>query len=283
MKIQAITAKPADFIFDVPRNNFTLGGEESISFVIEMVKKENGEAVPKIEYVRNVGILTYYHGVPFPAKGFVTPEAMYALNQMKRLIVEASKLASNPLVLAGLYLSRKKVLVSANTVFDKIFATQAIKNEYLCRGAYAVEQFLYTLTGDFTFSHYIAQIPEYDNAYRYRLQDMFTELNVEAFKKNPHKELTRLMALWENREGAWSLGVFKKVEHALKLAKVLLYIPSVRRKVCDAIDILKIGQYDQDDKYWVCLYNHGYDYMGIDIDERAKLYTEKPYAYKIRA
>lgn len=282
MQAQAITVKPADFIFDVPRSRFVLGGEESISFVLEMKKNEKGELVPKIEYVPNVGILNYYHGVPYPSKGFVTPEAMFALNQMKRLIIESTKLAKHPILFLGVYLARERVLASANTVFDKVFANQSIKSEYLCRGAYAVEQFVHALTGDLKFAHYIAQIPEYDDAYRYRLQDIFTELDVEAFRKNPHKELDRLMALWKSRECTWSMGVFMKAEHALKIAKALLYIPSVRRKVCDSIHLLKIGVYDKDDRYWVCLYEHGYKYLGLPIEERQTMYEEKPYAYRVR-
>lgn len=278
MQGQAVTPRPEDFIFNKPRSRYALGGEEGVSFLLAS-KVVDGKQVPHIDYVENYGILNYYYGVPYPAKGFVTPEAMADLNGMKRMIINDMKLATNPFILLGFVLDRNRFIANRAEVYDRVFGYHSIQSKWLCRGAYAVEAFITNITGNRFFANLIAQIPEYDDAYRYRMQDIFTELDVIAFRKNPRKELRRLKNIMKQRDRG---GVFKKIEYFFKVAEVLLFIPSIRKAVCDNIHFLKIGKYDKNDHYWVCLYEHGYDYLGVDIEERCKYYKEKPYMYKVR-
>ena len=274
MEIVMPTINPE--IFDKEKGKFSLG-EETYTFLIET----NADGKPKIEYVKGRGTLTYYKGILYPVKGAQTPEAMYALNQMKRLLLETVKLCRNPLILLGMYFSRKKAMASFLTMAEKIMSEHSIKAEYMCRGAYAVEVFLIQIVGNEKFAHFIAQIPEYDDAYRYRMQDMFTALEVEDFIANPRKETRRLIALWESREGIWSKGVFIKLKPLFKLLELAMYIPSIRKKVTENIRILKIGVFDEDDKYWVCVTDNGYHYFGVPSEERLKLYSIRPEGIKI--
>lgn len=280
---QIILPKINEIIYDKPRSNFVLGGEESLSYLIDTEEIEvegvGKKLTPKIKYVENQGVLTYYKGVSYPAKGAQTPEAMKALNQIKRILISVAKLCKNPLFLIGLYLVRKPAMEYFNEVFDKTMGEHSIKREYLCGGAFAVERFLEAVTGNRQFAHNIAQIPEYDDAYRYRLQDIFTELNVLEFRKNPIKEFDRLVKLYISRE---RMGVYYKTKNIIRLAKLALCIPSFRRKVCDNINhLLNFGWFDESDKYWVSIIDNGYDYFGMSIDDRLKLYEERPYAYRI--
>lgn len=43
-------------------------------------------------------------------------------------------------------------------------------------------------------------ILEFDNAYRFRVQDLLPELNKDALQDNPIKEITRLLDIWISRE-----------------------------------------------------------------------------------
>lgn len=276
MSKQAIIPRPPSFIFDRQRDTNLVLNEEVVTFMLQ----PNPDGTPKIEYIRGVGMFNYYQGTPYPAKGFVYPEAMFALNQMKRFTLEVLKVSKNPIVFAGLVVARKQALASYNTLFDKVFGDHSVKNEYLCHSAYAVEAFLLYVMKDEKFAHNVAQFVEYDDAYRYRFQDIITELDVEAFKKNPRKELDRLVKLMDSREG--QKGVFAKLQTALKLAKILLLVPSIRKSVCENIHHLKRGEFDENDRYWVSVIDNGYSYFGMSSDERLKLYAERPLAYKIR-
>lgn len=276
-----IVPKIKDFIYDKERSNFALRGEETTTFLIDLVPVEvDGKTKyrPKIEYVEGVGVLSYYKGVSFPAKGAQLPEAMKSLNQMKRLLRYTLQLCKNPIFLIGLYAVRKQAMDYFTKIEDRNIGDWSIKSEYMCRCAYAVETFLEAITGNSLFSHYVAQIPEYDDAYRYRAQDVFTSLDVEAFRANPRKELTRLVNLYISRERE---GVLTKTGAILRMANLLLYIPSLRKKVAENIHLLKVGVFDESDKYWVSITDNGYKYFGVDIDERVKLYEERPYAYKV--
>lgn len=284
MKLQYINPQPPDFIYDNPRSKYVLGGEESTSFVAQLLKDEAGNYYPRMEYIKGRGILTYFHGTQYPQKGFVTPETLDALNKVKTILMEVTKLAKNPVVLFGMILLRKQLLSACNTIFSRILKGYSIKRDYMCNASMAVEVFLGNIIGDETFAHFVAQFIENDDAYKYRVQDIFTELDVEAFRKNPRKELSRLEAIWESREESWSKVVYHKVKHIFAIARILMLIPPIKKRVCANIYILKIGQYDTDDLYWICFYNHGYNYTGKTSNERLQQYPEeRPYMYKVKS
>lgn len=46
----------------------------------------------------------------------------------------------------------------------------------------------------------VCMILEFDNAYRFRAQDLLVEINKESLKKNPIKELNRILTIAEGRE-----------------------------------------------------------------------------------
>jgi len=281
-KIIPVIPKIKDFIYNKERSNFALRGEETVTFLIDLIPVEvDGKTkfAPKIEYIKGEGVLSYYRGVSYPAYGAQTPDAMKALNQMKRLLRYTALLCKNPLFLVGLYAVRTTAMDYFNKIVDGDIGEHSIKSEYLCKCANAVEQFMYQMTGNMTFANNIAQVPEYDDAYRYRVQDIFTELDVEAFIKNPYKELDRLASLYIEREER--VGVRDKVNSILRLAKLALHIPSVRKKISENVHLLKRGAFDKNDRYWVSVTDNGYKYFGVEIDERLKSYEERPYVFKV--
>ena len=50
-------------------------------------------------------------------------------------------------------------------------------------------------------AYIFGEIFEYDNAYRFRVQDLFTESSKELLTKNPIKEIRRLLKIYMSREG----------------------------------------------------------------------------------
>lgn len=117
------------------------------------------------------------------------------------------------------------------------------------------------------YTQLVMMILEFDNAYRYRLQDIIGETNKELLK-NPRKEIVRLLAIYNSRE--FTKGAPDKI-NKLKLLRQFLLLPNIKRsflKTLESIDLEKI-KFDDNDRfhvsYWV-----GYNFEGRTFEERFK-------------
>lgn len=244
-------------------------------FVREKRTLTTGEEVPvymleKIDCLPQQGILVYRTGATYPEKGWPTPEAIYSLNQIKKIILEFMGLCKNPFILFGLLITDKNVLMRRfNVVFEKVFEVHVLKEEYLCPAARAFYNFVFAVLKDLGFDEEVskkfafnlAQILEYDNAYRYRVQDVMTELNIN---NSLVKEVAKLTKLWSSREKGL---VHLKMKQIITPLSYFLYIPKYKKAVLKNLHILKGMKYDAADWYWCCLRND-YNYSGISLEER---------------
>lgn len=251
----------------------TILNEKSVTYLME-----------KVEVVETRGILCYYKGTPYARKGFPTPQAIFALNQIKKLLLEFSKLLKNPFFLLGVLFSNKTQLCqSFNDIFNKQASQIVIKDEYMCRCAFNFANFTHSMLLGMKVDHNtakqfafnLAQILEYDDAYRYRVQDIMTELNVEWFKENPRKEIQRLIKIWKSRDLE---GVNMKLD--MLLYPLIIVLPLIKKKLIKNIMFLKQMEYDADDRYWACM-RADYKFLGMTLQERLTLYTERPHAIEV--
>jgi hypothetical protein len=125
----------------------------------------------------------------------------------------------------------------------------------------------------------VAQFFEYDDAYRYCVQDLMGELHLENFKTNPSKEIRRIVNIFSERDTVKTR--FNKFK--VMLPVILLFIPLIKKSLRKNVVYLKQMHPDHHDKYWMCLRNDGYDYFGLNIEERHALYTERPITYQVMA
>lgn len=269
--------QPPDILFEKQKTGHLLN-EKSPVYLIE-----------KMELVENFGMCITYKNVPYVKKGFPTPEALYAINQVKKLILEFLKLCKNPFFLIGiLFTDKNKLLQSFNVVFDKIFGNQAIKEQFMCRSAFYLAKFVHSATKRLgvdestakQFSLNIAQIIEYDDAYRYRFQDLMKELDVGKIKISPRKELQRIFEILLTRSSKDDGSGRTKIVYLVAFLKIYVIF---FKKTIEEIEIIKNCQPDSHDTYWMCLRNDGYNYFGLSVEERHKLYTERPEAYEVMA
>ncbi len=114
---------------------------------------------------------------------------------------------------------------------------------------------------------------EFDNAYRYRAQDLIGEYRL---KEPPRKEIKRLLELLNKRdlpEKGWSTyGKFKKLITPILW---LLLIPKFKRafkKAIEAVDLNKV-RFDNNDRFHFAFWR-GYDYEGKTWAERYEPYAE---------
>ena len=266
---------PPDILFEKQKTGHVLN-EKSPVYLIE-----------KMEIVEDFGMCITYKGVPYVKKGFPTPEAVFAINQVKKILLEFTKLCKNPLILLGIVFSNKTILCqSFNVVFDKIFSNHKIKEQFMCRSAFNLANFVHsvlldmkvdnTIAKEFAFN--IAQIIEYDDAYRYRVQDVMSELNVEAFTKSPRKETKRLVSIFKER----STNFVPQKLHSVMVI-VLLSSFFLKKSFIKNVSFLKQIEPDNHDRYWMSMRDDHYNYFGLSVEERHKLYTYRPEAFEVMA
>jgi hypothetical protein len=255
----------ADEVFEQERTE-TLLNEKAMVPIIE-----------RDDYVEGKGILVYYLHVPYPRKGVFNPQVLFALNQVKKIIIEFFRLLAKP--------TPTRMCISFNVVFDKVFRGKGrfnMKAHLMCPTAFNFGNFVHMVLVDLgvpndtarEFAFNVAQILQFDDAYRYRFQDITTELNVELFKKNPRKELWRLYGILHAR--SVDAVAWEKVIFIMKPMSLLLYLPKLKRSFIKNVHFLKSCERDIDDWYWVCLREDNYNYGGLPLLERIQQFKERP-------
>lgn len=246
------------------------------------------------------GILMKYKDVPYLRQGFVFPEAMDGVNNIKKIIVFFLS------ILKGKGIKQKIGFALANLVWiaDWMFTwydpnSQKVRKIYLKDNRYRqsireliklINNFLENLdikvwtpeTHTKDFGRLIGTILEYDNAYYWRMEDIFSETSKELLLKNPRKELSRLLKIYQLRE---KQHIEFKAEQIIRVLRFLLLIPSVKKafkKAVESVDIekMKTTNYKADkdelainDLYFQMIYQ-GYEFKGKPLEERMKIWLE---------
>jgi hypothetical protein len=119
---------------------------------------------------------------------------------------------------------------------------------------------------------------EFDNAYRYRPQDMAGETTKELLQ-NPRKELPRLEKIYLIRElehqDDMDFGARGKITKLITLIRIALLLPKVKKawiSALNAIDLEKI-RFDENDRFHLSFWR-GYNYEGKTFEERFGPYEE---------
>lgn len=221
--------------------------------------------------VEDLGALRYIDGALYPAKGIPTPEAVFAINQIKSLIKEGVKYL--PFLI---FADRNKLLTSFNTLTNRFLNPYKVDHKYLCPTAFSmytiIARFLVNIGIDEEIAentaYNIAHIFEYDDAWRYRMQDIAHEANINNFYDNPSKELKRLTVLFCNRQDLEHRNVISdKVERLIKPLHWILLLPKYRNSFLNIIIHIKGMDYDESDEYWMKL-RDDYNFFGKTTEER---------------
>lgn len=224
--------------------------------------------VDKIEYVG--GIKIYLKGCDYPQKGLPTPEALFVTNQVKKILLTSARTFHIFL----LFFSKQKLVNAFNTVCWNIISPYTLKPQYRTDFTIEIGNFIYRFMEEYgleeksaeTFANILAHIFEYDNAYRLRMQDLFTASSFELLNKSPRKELRRLLELNRIRD-------FKEANTKFKLFATLISLVMLSPKAKYAFrqalimsDLSKL-QFDEGDRYWA-LQRIDYNAFGKTQEER---------------
>lgn len=298
--------RPIPNVFeDFKNEEYQSSVETSENTSTKRVTSQHGTLVYITEHVfyPDEGILMKYKDIPYLRQGFVFPEAMDAISNLKRVtVLFLGTLKGNG---QGWIKGRIGAFLAhycwiAQWMFqwydpnsNKMRRITLAPNRYrrsVRELIKLINSFLENLgikvwtaqTGLQDFGTTSCTMIEYDNAYHWRMEDIFGIINWQAFLKNPRKEIKRVVIIYKQREKA---GIEFKVETIAKALNYLLLIPSVKKaliKAVRSIDVenLKMTDYMPqenqlaiNDHYYTMIYD-GYDFQGKDIEERKKIWLE---------
>lgn len=268
-------------------------------------REDAGEAKIPIEglttnklmgYTFKGGAQMYVEGATFPKAGFPTPEAIYASNQVKKTLIEAIRLLSEPILFPSLIIfiflprkSKQKLLQKLLDSFNKISWTAMspfiIKPEYmmpftkeLANLVAGFLQFLGMSDDSCQMAGKVAaHIFEYDDAYRYRVQDVMNETTISAWKY-PRNEIKRLTKVYISREK--NPHVILKAKSLSKILSILLWSTWLTKAIHEAMWVsvsdLKNLQMSEADWYWSAM-KSDYLYEGKTKAENQEISLKKGY------
>lgn len=261
----------------------------------ESVIKENPHA-NIIDYVElNNGIYVHYKGIPYPKKGYPFPEAVAQINVIKRVLIDTCALLLSKELALGfitfiLFPKRikriEKILEILATTCYPTISKYMVKPELMTQFSSEFQGIVFGFLANMGISvktskkiaYIFGAIFEYDNAYRYRLEDLFTETTKEKLSSSPIKESRRILKMYLQREKHGRNYKYKtkryvsdKFKSVYFILVLLLLIPKMKKAFIKAIDRSEFNrlQLDDIDKYW-CKNRHDYDFFGQSLEERMK-------------
>ncbi len=239
---------PPDYIFLVPRKS-----------IEEMMVTETIYGFTHFEFPKKGGILVHHLNRP-PIKGMFYPEAVKANNMIKRLSVTlVMMLKPTPTNLLTQYRRLADGVLSHHYLHLRYY------NDFDRELFELIYRFLRRFGFEFDLSYATGRIAatllEYENRYRFTVEDLFTETSKEALMANPRKELKRLKKIYVARETYKDLGQRSKI--LFWLLRTLLLIPKVKRAFRFALreSEFKNLQFDELEKYWADRFGT-YDFGG---------------------
>jgi len=241
------------------------------------------------------GIYRYYEDVPYAYKGHPSPEAQIMTNMIKRFFVSTAKfLKSSKLSAIALAIAprsfQKKLFESYidNYLWCHVQMIRWKNDKYCicCREIIrAGEKISYRFEGQHMgyigkLAHLAANILEFDNAYRWRIQDTFTGLKKKEVLKDVSSGIGEMIYVMGRREEpARRTEKYEDIKSALKL---LLFIRRDFKKIL--YEFLKELNFDkmkldEGDIYWN-LTRTDYNILGLPYKERARRFLEIKESFK---
>ncbi len=269
----------------IPRECFE---EQTIQQQISNESDEKFELIG-ISFAEPISVLI--KDAQFPLKTFVDPDMLGAANIVKSLFIEPIKLLSMwqyaPAV-AYTALRRKdleKMIESFNRIAWRVISPYILKDNYCTTFTPEFRKLIVNVLLNLGITEHIAvrfgkivsHLLEYDNAYRLRLEDIFSETKKEYWK-NPSKELSRLSKIFSYRD--INPAVTKKVNQLVFLMKIALLVPKIRDAVKKSIDQcdLKNLHLDEVDTYWLTL-RSDYKLRGMTFEQIKEYGKQRGWAY----
>lgn len=247
----------------------------------EQIKQESKESLEVIDIDTSETINLIVKDANFPYKIYVSQEMLWHSNILKSFFIESIKVISKWYFIPSLIISCSSVskvsnfIESFNRIGHRVLSPYILKDKHLSRFSqqfqFLIFTFLYKLGIEEPradkFAELFTHLIETDDAYRTRLQDLFSETTKYRLLK-PQKEIKRLVNINKERD-SWIVN--KKLGQVAFLIRIALLIPKVKKAYIETINEINLEELrlDDADMYWT-LFKKDYKYLGMDKEEHAK-------------
>lgn len=244
-----------------------------------------------ITLIANNGLFIPIRGAMFPLKCYAEAGAVFATNQVKAILIETVKLIGKWYMLPFLvFLNKQAVLDAFNRIAMKSLSPYLLVDNCLTDFSKTLKVFLiefmegigFTSDSSQTFAVLMANLMDYDNAYRLRFEDTFSETSKELLQ-NPRKEFSRLLGVMKAREvrpGSKGKAIHFKFKVFVFLLRFIMLNPKIKKAFIKAINLVDIEKLklDEIDTYWVCMRND-YLWLGMTDTQRKSYAQSKGWQY----
>jgi len=221
-------------------------------------------AFEHLTFTEREGMMSNYTNRPFPRKGLVYPEAVETNNIVKKVLVLIFRSIASP----------KYALDEFLRMSDYAFRNQYLQRRFYCNFSREIWDFTYHFTRKFGIKHdkayrlgkMMAHIFQYEENYRFWVQDMFGQTTKQDLIDHPQRELTKMMEVFSRRMRA---GVQFKFKAPIKILCFILKVPIIKRAwkfAWGQIDFSRL-LLDEADRWWM-LSSADYDLEDRNIEER---------------
>ena len=189
--------------------------KEKIDAILRFIRKKNShlnftlETKQKVNYVKEIflpkegGIITYFSDAPHPKKGFLFTDTVTKIDDIKKVLKSFLQGFSNTRGKIFLFLIAVFFRKSLEYAFWKLvwnladtLEWHALKPERYCKAVREVHNAI----EDESLRLVVCMLLEFDDAYRFRFQDAFGEMDKPRFAANPLHEVDRVFELLQKRE-----------------------------------------------------------------------------------
>lgn len=189
----------------------------------EVPPEDDVNRLLRVEFPEEGGVLTWMENFEFPYRGYPHYEFVDKIDVLKKITrafasglyhaVKHKNILWFVTLLPALWIF-KSIARAGIYVLYKTVERFRIKTDKYCRFVRELHRSFPTSELSMQLRDMTCMILEMDNAYRYRAQDILVEVDKEKLKKNPSKELLRLLEVMTSREkqqsirDTWTLGKY---------------------------------------------------------------------------
>ena len=255
----------------------------------QQIKQEGGEAFAIVGIEDEGEIKTVIKKAQFAHRTYISNKTLFVTNQAKSIFIEAIKTLVEPQYIIGTVISlftpkiRQNLIKRFNHMAFRLISPEIYKEIHRTPFGNELQYLIFEITRHLVseesadrFAEIVSTIIENDDAYRYRIMDLFSETTIEKLKDI--KELKRLITLSNDRD---TCRLVKKKKYDLYIIlRVALYIPKIKKAYLSALDNLTISnlQLKDEDIYW-CSYKKDYDFMGMNWEQRQEYAKNKGWIF----
>lgn len=253
----------------------------------QQIREEGGDAYEIEGMEDETELKIVAKGAEFARRTYIMDKTLFATNQVKSLFIEVIRTLVEPQYIFGTIYTlifkkpRQRLIDKFNRITFRTLSPEIYKDIHRTTFGtelqFAIFEFTRHLVSEESadrFAEIVSTIIENDDAYRYRLMDIFSMTTNEKLK-NP-KELTRLVNILVKRNNnAFWMSKFKNVVTLIRL--IIPFFKKAYIETVTSIDLDKLKLQDED-IYW-CTFKSDYNFMGMKWEDRKKYAESKGWQF----